>query len=214
MKIPFYGESFIGLTSEEINRLGKFRYEYHVVDNFIISTHLMKPFWKTIQKIVPRSIHPNILSLTGFFLNISTCLILSYYDPHMRNNVSDGCFNENLKVSIPSWAWFYCAFATLSYYALDNIDGIHARANNTCSSLGELLDHGVDVWNAHMAIMNVCTAVGVTCEPYIKSDIVSNFYENTNSQTHFTIVQVLCLFFLQLSHWTTNFEFYITMNSF
>ena len=67
----------------------------------------------------------------------------------MRNNVSDDCLNfgeddvtfHHKPITIPSWVWFYCAAATAGYYALDNIDGIHARANNTCSSLGELLDH-------------------------------------------------------------------------
>ena len=92
------------------------------------------------------------------------------HDPFIKNNVSenDDCSHSNSSISkrdiievttIPSWVWIYCAFAHLVAYALDNLDGIQARRLGLCSPLGEIFDHGVDVWTGHMVIMNICTAV-------------------------------------------------------
>jgi len=45
---------------------------------------------------------------------------------------------------------------------LDGIDGKHARRTNSCSPLGQLLDHGCDVVNMGCAILCLSQALHLT----------------------------------------------------
>ena len=55
-------------------------------------------------------------------------------------------YDFTLKGTIPSWTFFYSAFAIFAYQTLDSLDGIHARNINASSPLGQLFDHGIDAF--------------------------------------------------------------------
>ena len=75
---------------------------------------------------------PNVITVSGFELNVSYCLVTLYYTGFSGST------------NIPSWACYFSAFAYCLYITLDNMDGKQARRTKSSSPLGLLVDHGTD----------------------------------------------------------------------
>ena len=79
--------------------------------------HIYRPFFEKIQKYIPLWIHPNMITISSFIIINLIYIYELYYN--------------NLIFTI----------GILSYWILDNLDGIHARASKQTSAIGEILDH-------------------------------------------------------------------------
>uniref|UniRef100_K7E266 Ethanolaminephosphotransferase 1 n=1 Tax=Monodelphis domestica TaxID=13616 RepID=K7E266_MONDO len=113
------------------------QYQYNAVDTNPLSMYVMQHLWNRIVKIVPLWIAPNLLTFSGFLLLLINYFVLCFYDWDYTASGSE---------LIPNWVWWFAAFSTFSAYALDSIDGKHARRTQSSSPLGELFDHGLDSW--------------------------------------------------------------------
>ena len=115
-------------------------YQYKSSDSSISYKYCMSPLCDYLVNFFPEWLAPNIITVSGFFLNLLYFLITGYYTGFK------GGF-------VPSWACFFSAFCYLLYQVLDNIDGKQARRTNSSSPLGLLVDHGTDA----------CTTFFITC---------------------------------------------------
>ncbi|XP_074055648.1 ethanolaminephosphotransferase 1-like [Macrotis lagotis] len=123
------------ITEEQL--AGFDQYQYSAVDTNPLSVYIMQHLWNRVVKIVPLWIAPNLLTFSGFLLLLINYFILCFYDWDYTASGSQ---------LIPNWVWWFAALATFSAYALDSIDGKHARRTQSSSPLGELFDHGLDSW--------------------------------------------------------------------
>jgi len=92
---------------------------------------LMNPYWEFVVSLVPTSIAPNLITLTGMLINIfGTCRLL-FFDTSLTQ-----------RADTPSLVFMIlCGFI---YQTLDAIDGKQARRTGSSSPLGQLFDHGCD----------------------------------------------------------------------
>ena len=115
-------------------------YKYKSFDSSISYKYCMSPLCNYLVNFFPEWLAPNVITVSGFFLNLIYFLITGYYTGFKGGEV-------------PSWACFFSAFCYLLYQVLDNIDGKQARRTNSSSPLGLLVDHGTDA----------CTTFFITC---------------------------------------------------
>ena len=115
-------------------------YQYKSSDSSISYKYCMSPLCDYIVKFFPMWLAPNVITVTGFFLNLLYFLITGFYTGFKGGY-------------IPPWACFFSAFCYLLYQVLDNIDGKQARRTKSSSPLGLLVDHGTDA----------CTTFFITC---------------------------------------------------
>ena len=115
-------------------------YKYKSSDSSISYKYFMSPLCDYLVNFFPTWLAPNVITISGFFLNLLYFLITGYYTKFK------GGF-------IPPWACFFSAFCYLLYMILDNIDGKQARRTKSSSPLGLLFDHGTDA----------CTTFFITC---------------------------------------------------
>ena len=115
-------------------------YKYKSSDSSISYKYFMSPLCDYLVNFFPTWLAPNVITISGFFLNLLYFLITGYYTGFK------GGF-------IPPWACFFSAFCYLLYMILDNIDGKQARRTKSSSPLGLLVDHGTDA----------CTTFFITC---------------------------------------------------
>ncbi|XP_065438175.1 ethanolaminephosphotransferase 1-like [Chrysemys picta bellii] len=128
-------------------RAGFRRYQYSAVDTNPLSVYVMQPLWNRIVKIVPLWIAPNLLTFSGFLMILINYFLLSFYDwDYTASGASPGI--------VPTWVWLFGACTTFCAYALDSIDGKHARRTQSSSPLGELFDHGLDSWATSIFILS------------------------------------------------------------
>uniref|UniRef100_A0A674IFH7 Ethanolaminephosphotransferase 1 n=1 Tax=Terrapene triunguis TaxID=2587831 RepID=A0A674IFH7_9SAUR len=121
--------------------------QYSAVDTNPLSVYVMQPLWNRIVKIVPLWIAPNLLTFSGFLMILINYFLLSFYDwDYTASGASPGI--------VPTWVWLFGACTTFCAYALDSIDGKHARRTQSSSPLGELFDHGLDSWATSIFILS------------------------------------------------------------
>lgn len=135
------------------------KYKYSCVDTSPLSNYVMHPFWNAVVQLVPRSVAPNVLTLTGWLLLMSNLALLSWYDWDYETSSSDLPSVKD-RPPIPQWVWLYCAIAHFIGYTLDGIDGKQARRTNSSSPLGELFDHGLDSLAAILLPLCLYSALG------------------------------------------------------
>ena len=93
---------------------------------------IMNPWWEAVEKLVPRCVHPNALTVSGCTAAIiGACLLLG--------------FCPYLSEFPPRWVFLISAALFFLYQTLDAIDGKHARRLGLSSPLGQLMDHGCDI---------------------------------------------------------------------
>uniref|UniRef100_A0A8D0FQG0 Ethanolaminephosphotransferase 1 n=1 Tax=Strix occidentalis caurina TaxID=311401 RepID=A0A8D0FQG0_STROC len=122
-------------------------YKTHAVDTNPLSVYIMQPIWNKIIKIVPLWIAPNVLTFSGFVMILVNYFLISFYDwDYTASGTSPGL--------VPTWVWLFSAFTTFCAYALDSIDGKHARRTQSSTPLGELFDHGLDSWATSIFVLS------------------------------------------------------------
>lgn len=139
------------LSNNQLKRLKEHKYSAHGTS---ICEPWMQVFWRWLIEQIPLSWAPNMITLVGLILNISTTLILTLYSP-------DGIQEA------PRWVYLCCAIGLFVYQSLDAIDGKQARRTNTNSPLGELFDHGCDSLSTVFVMTGCCVALKLGQEPYI-----------------------------------------------
>lgn len=164
------------ITQEQLQ--GFSSYKYNCIDNSPLSIYVMHPFWNYCVQFVPKSIAPNLLTLTGFFFTVFQFIVLSTYDPTFNaqtaSRLSEGRDGQVSKrdigkgglpgEAIPMEIWFFCAFCQFMAHTLDGIDGKQARRIGLTGPLGELMDHGIDAWSCSFIAMSVFSTIGVASD--------------------------------------------------
>lgn len=137
------------LTKDNINNYKKYKYESE--DRSYLSSKY-KIFWDLVQKIIPKYVHPNIITLLGLLSVIFGYNMMKIYS----NNFIMGL----------------CIFLYMNF---DAIDGIHARNTFTSSVIGEYLDHIIDLVNISMLTDCLLTQIDFT------DSFVKNIFTTTAS---------------------------------
>ncbi|XP_017772685.1 PREDICTED: choline/ethanolaminephosphotransferase 1 isoform X1 [Nicrophorus vespilloides] len=139
--MKFYKERL--LSDVQLKRLGE--HKYSCTSNSICDT-LLQPWWNWLVSKVPIWLAPNLITLIGLFVNISTTLILVWYSPDAKSEA-------------PRWTFALCGFGLFVYQSLDAIDGKQARRTGSANPLGELFDHGCDSVSTIFVALSACIAV-------------------------------------------------------
>ncbi|KAK8794752.1 hypothetical protein WA158_001733 [Blastocystis sp. Blastoise] len=132
------------LSRLDVKRMKEFKYSGH--DYSFVHNWISLPFVQFICRFVPRWLSPNVITVSGLMLNVVAYFIISYYSYRF-----DG--------DIPSWVFYYAAFAMIGYYVLDILDGMVARKFKTGSPMGMLVDHGCDCVNTTLIAVNICSTL-------------------------------------------------------
>lgn len=107
-------------------------YKYKGGDNSILCYYVINPFCNFIVEFFPKWIAPNVITVSGWFLNLLNFIITTYY-----TGLKGGCY-------VPPWVCYICPIFYTTYIILDYTDGKQARRINASSPLGLLIDHGTD----------------------------------------------------------------------
>ncbi|CAH2285127.1 ethanolaminephosphotransferase 1-like [Pelobates cultripes] len=158
------------------------KYKYSAVDTNPLSMYVMQHLWNKIVKVVPLWIAPNLLTFVGFLMILWNYLLLCFYD---WGYTASGIGYQH----IPNWVWISAALGNFLAYALDSIDGKHARITQSSSPLGELFDHGLDSWTASIFPMSIFSIFGC------------NSGDSALAATTMYSVTCIVLFTFMLSHW-------------
>lgn len=156
------------------------KYSYKAVDKSLTSRYILNPFWNWSINLLPTSIAPNTITLTGLgivFLNFCTLL---YCDP-LYLAEKDG-FSDP-----PKWIYYTWALGLFLYQNLDGMDGKQARRTGMASPLGEMFDHGCDAINTTLEVVLVSRALNLGRSWWtVASQIVTlaNFYLTTWEEYH------------------------------
>ncbi|ORC85622.1 aminoalcohol phosphotransferase [Trypanosoma theileri] len=127
------------------------KYKYSGSDSSIIGRYIMQPYWNFIVSLVPMTVAPNAITLTGFCIGVSSSLLVMF-------------FYFFCDAVYPPWVWYYAAAALFIYQTLDAIDGKQARRTQMCGPLGELFDHGCDAFLTPLVQVNISCALNVSNE--------------------------------------------------
>uniref|UniRef100_A0A915PS52 CDP-alcohol phosphatidyltransferase n=1 Tax=Setaria digitata TaxID=48799 RepID=A0A915PS52_9BILA len=147
-----YLEGDCHLRVAQMDRLRQ--HKYSAVDISWLDEYCMKRFWEYVVQFYPMWISPNVITVSGFFINLVTVLILA-------------CFSYDAKIAASSWAYFQAAVGLFLYQTLDATDGKQARRTGSSSPLGELLDHGCDAMSQVLVTLNICYAMLLGQERYV-----------------------------------------------
>lgn len=125
-----------------------FHYEYSCVDNSILSPHLKRFVCLPFSKLLPPTLHPNVLTLMA-----ALCPILAFA-------LTADAFGEFNDMGI--WGPLAAAALVFAYTTLDNSDGLQARKTKTSSPLGDFLDHFFDAGGAVLVPMAIMVGAGMS----------------------------------------------------
>uniref|UniRef100_L7M1A8 diacylglycerol cholinephosphotransferase n=1 Tax=Rhipicephalus pulchellus TaxID=72859 RepID=L7M1A8_RHIPC len=137
------------LSQQQLKRLSEHKYS---CSGSSFADPFMQPFWNWVTSKCPLWLAPNLMTLSGLFVNIATSLLLVWYSPTATQEV-------------PRWAFLLCALGLFVYQTLDACDGKQARRTGTNSPLGELFDHGCDSISTVFVALAVCIAVKLGSYP-------------------------------------------------
>ncbi|KAK0609373.1 CDP-alcohol phosphatidyltransferase-domain-containing protein [Bombardia bombarda] len=116
-------------------------YKYSSVDHSLVSKYVLKPFYTNVViKCFPKSMAPNLITLTGFMFVVANLLTLLWYNP-------------TLDQDCPVWVYYSWAAGLFLYQTFDAVDGTQARRTHQSGPLGELFDHGVDAVNTSLEVL-------------------------------------------------------------
>ena len=107
-------------------------YKYKGGDNSIYYNYVISPVCNFIVKYTPKCIAPNVITISGFFINLINLIITTYYGGWKGSDY------------YPPWVCYFTSFSYSFYIYLDALDGKQARRLNASSPLGLLFDHGTD----------------------------------------------------------------------
>lgn len=147
------------LGKDALQGIAAYKYKagtYTYLDN------VLNHFWTYSVKFLPMWMAPNLVTMLGTVIMMSTTVVQLYYTPHF----SEIC---------PPWVYILSALGLFLYQTMDALDGKQARRTGASSPLGQLFDHGCD---AICTVFNVLSAAA-TCQagaglrPYIALSSVS-----------------------------------------
>ena len=118
------------IEDEYIEKL--INYKYRGGDNSILCYYVIDPLSEFIVKYFPKTLAPNVITVSGWFLNLFNLIVTTYYTGWKGGN------------SLPPWTYYACSIAFTTYIILDYSDGKQARRLKASSPLGLLIDHGTD----------------------------------------------------------------------
>ena len=73
------------LTDSQLKRLSEHKYSSGGVS---ILEPFLQPYWRWLVEQIPVWVAPNLLTIAGLVLNVVTTLILVYYSPDAKSEVS------------------------------------------------------------------------------------------------------------------------------
>lgn len=90
------------------------QYKYSSVDHSLTSKYILKPFYNNVViHCFPKSMAPNLITLTGFSFVIANLLTLLWYNP-------------TLDQDCPPWVYYSLAVGLFLYQTFDAVDGTQA----------------------------------------------------------------------------------------
>lgn len=137
------------LTPPQLKRLTEHRYSS---SGSTILDPVIQLFWNWLVTKLPIWLSPNLMTISGLFVNIFTSLLLIFYSPDAVHEA-------------PRWTFILCALGMFVYQTLDACDGKQARRTGTSSPLGELFDHGCDSLSTVFVSLGVCVATELGTYP-------------------------------------------------
>eukprot|EP00756_Hemistasia_phaeocysticola_P007041 Hpha_TRINITY_DN14101_c0_g2::TRINITY_DN14101_c0_g2_i1::g.10583::m.10583/K00993/EPT1; ethanolaminephosphotransferase len=147
------------------------QYKYKGSDSSLIYQNIFSP---TLNKIVeagyvPRWLHPNVITLSGFGLVVFSYLLIAAH-------------SEDFSKPVPAWVCIVSAICLHTYQWLDALDGKQARHLKIGSPLGLLCDHGCDSINASITAINIVSVLqfNATWQAYLMWMMTTSaFFFNT-----------------------------------
>ena len=118
------------IEDQYINNLKN--YKYKGGDNSIYYYYVISPVCNFMVSYFPKWLAPNLVTVSGWFLNLFNLIITVYYGGWKGAEY------------YPPWVCYITSFAYSFYIYLDAADGKQARRLNASSPLGLLFDHGTD----------------------------------------------------------------------
>jgi phosphatidylglycerophosphate synthase len=120
------------LSQEQLEKIKNHKYVPCALSG--LDNILNKYVWIPISQVMPHRISPNMVTLSGVLaLASGTALIYSY--------------DNTLTKALPNWVYFYLVFTMFFFQTMDAVDGKHARNTGRASPLGQLVDHGLDIFS-------------------------------------------------------------------
>ena len=107
-------------------------YKYRGGDNSIYYYYVISPICNFMVSYFPKWLAPNLVTVSGWFLNLFNLIITIYYGGWKGTEY------------FPPWVCYVTSFTYSFYIYLDAADGKQARRLNASSPLGLLFDHGTD----------------------------------------------------------------------
>ncbi|XP_037052461.1 ethanolaminephosphotransferase 1-like [Bradysia coprophila] len=141
------------LSDVELERLAT--YKYTASQTPLLCDNVMRKFYIWCINYIPLWMAPNLLTFTGFFLNVANFCLTAYYDFDL-----DATSHPIDEYPIPRWVFLVVSINFFLAYTIDNIDGAQARRTGSASPLGEVIDHGLDVYSANFIMGYIFSLFG------------------------------------------------------
>ena len=114
-------------------------YKYKGEDRGILNNLVLNKFYDFIvDKLLPSFLAPNTITLLGPTLVILETIFIIIRNGDSAEQLEEGPTNGPLD-------HIFAAFSIFFFLTADNVDGKHARHIHLCSTLGDWLDHSLDV---------------------------------------------------------------------
>lgn len=127
---------------------------------------------RNIVQHLPRTVHPNHLTLTTLLLSAVMYTLVAYYDWPLTTSSWELMHG---RPPVPNGVWIACGLALLISIVLgiavlrvctahihgdaDTADGQHARTTGRCTLKGAALDHAVDCWRLCVPLLTTIFAL-------------------------------------------------------
>ncbi len=133
------------LSLEEIKNLNKFKYAS--LDNSLLHKYVTRHIFILVQRIIPRKVLPNTITLSGFFFIVLGVAITFIFNPSLGNSSS------SLKV--------LNLLCLVGYFIADGVDGVHARVINKSTAFGYFLDHAIDTFGCLLTVLGISSSLNI-----------------------------------------------------
>lgn len=168
-------------SEEQLKRFSD--HTYQSCGSTILDPYL-QVWWGLVVRKLPLWLAPNLITLTGLLIILTTTSLFIFYSPDARQD-------------LPPWLLLLGAASIFVYQTLDAIDGKQARRTHSQSQLGELFDHGCDSLSTILIALTVA----------ITTKLGSN-----HPLLFFQCCFAICLFYT--AHWQTYVSGFLRFGSF
>jgi len=123
-----------------------------VANHSLLYDNALLPFFKKVQAYIPKGITPNMITILNLLIVLGVFISKQFYNPLV------------LMITI------------FIYYFLDNLDGIYARESKQTSNLGEILDHGNDIFIGILIFYMLFMLLNGELDTYTKIILILIFF--------------------------------------